>query len=163
MSSAELWYEDLVPGRVFDLGTTVVDGGEMRDFARRYDPPWYHVDEERAAASEDGGLSASGWLTAALWMRLYADAVLARADAHAAPGVEELRWLATVHAGDVLRGRLEVLGRDAARSRCSGSSTAGRFRCCAAGSAGGSGSGSPLSPRSDRRARPWPGAARPPR
>jgi acyl dehydratase len=117
MSSAELWYEDLVPGRVFDLGTTVVDGGEMRDFARRYDPQWYHVDEERAAASEYGGLIASGWLTAALWMRLYADAVLARADAHAAPGVEELRWLATVHAGDVLRGRLEVLGRAPSASR----------------------------------------------
>ncbi|MDQ1678545.1 MAG: hypothetical protein QOC93_3689 [Actinomycetota bacterium] len=115
--SVTIWYDDLVPGRVFDLGTTVVDRDEMRDFARRYDPQWYHLDEPRAAASEFGGLIASGWLTAALFMRLYAEAVLATADAHTSPGVEELRWLAAVYAGDVLRGRLEVLDRAPSTAR----------------------------------------------
>lgn len=117
MTPVDLHYEDLVPGRCFDLGETVVDGAEMRAFAERFDPQWYHVDPSRAAAGEFGGLIASGWFTAALFMRAYVDAVLSRADAAASPGVEELRWLRPVRAGDRLRGTLTVLDRAPSRSR----------------------------------------------
>jgi acyl dehydratase len=114
---AEICYDDLVPGRRFELGTTTVDGAEMRAFAERFDPQWYHVDAARAGGSPYGGLIASGWFTASLFMRAYVDAVLCRAAAFASPGVEELRWLAPVYAGDVLRGVLEVLDRAPSESR----------------------------------------------
>jgi len=104
----ELWFEDLVPGRVFDLGEVVIDEDEMVAFARRFDPQWYHVDPERAADSPWGGLIASGWFTGSLCMRLYVDAVLHRAAADASPGLDEVRWLAAVRAGDVLRGQLTI-------------------------------------------------------
>jgi acyl dehydratase len=104
----ELWFEDLTPGREFDLGEVTVDAEEMLSFARRYDPQWYHVDPDRAAASAWGGLIASGWLTAALCMRLYVDHLLARAAADASPGLDELRWLAPVRGGDVLAARVTV-------------------------------------------------------
>jgi acyl dehydratase len=104
----ELFFEDLTAGRVFDLGSVTVDEAQMLDFARQYDPQWYHVDPDRAAASSWGGLIASGWYTAALCMRLYVDAVLSRAAADASPGLDEVRWLATVRAGDVLRGELTI-------------------------------------------------------
>jgi acyl dehydratase len=110
----EIWFEDLVPGRAFDLGETTVDADEMVEFARRYDPQWYHVDAERAAASSWGGLIASGFLTASLCMRLYVDHLLCRAAAEASPGLDELRWLAPVRAGDVLHA--EVTVEDAAPS-----------------------------------------------
>lgn len=42
---ADLFWEDLVPGRRFDLGVAEVDGTEMLAFARRFDPQWYHVAE----------------------------------------------------------------------------------------------------------------------
>ena len=94
----ELYFEDLTPGRVFDLGTTVVDRDEMLAFARRFDPQPFHVDEEAGKASMFGALTASGWFTAALWMRAYADGVLARAaslgrrrDRLAGPGVPRRR------------------------------------------------------------------------
>lgn len=103
-------FEDLTPGRVFDLGTTVVDRDEMLAFARRFDPQPFHVDEAAAAASLFGGLAASGWFTAALWMRLYADAVLAGSTSLGSPGGEEIAWPAPVFAGDELRGATEVLG-----------------------------------------------------
>lgn len=113
-----LYFEDLTPGRAFDLGSVVVDETEMLDFARRFDPQWYHVDPERAAASRWGGLIASGWFTASLCMRIYVDEVLSKAAADTSPGLEELRWLAAVRAGDTLRGVLTVVDAlDSSRSR----------------------------------------------
>lgn len=111
------YYEELAPGRRFDLGTTVVDEAEMLAYAVRYDPQWYHVDPDRAASSEYGGLIASGWYTASLFMRAYVDQVLTRAAAYASPGVEEMRWAAPVRAGDRLAGVLEVVERKPSGAR----------------------------------------------
>ncbi|HZN18763.1 MAG TPA: MaoC/PaaZ C-terminal domain-containing protein [Micromonosporaceae bacterium] len=108
---ADLFYEDLVPGRSFDLGVAVVDGAEMVAYAERYDPQWYHVDAQSAAESPYGGLIASGFYTISLFMRAYVDNLLSRAAADASPGLEELRWLAPVYAGDRLATRLDVLDR----------------------------------------------------
>jgi acyl dehydratase len=114
---AELYWEDLVPGRAFDLGVTEVDGDEMVAFAHRYDPQWYHVDQQLAADSEYGGLIASGFFTVSLFMRAYVDGMLSRAAAAASPGLEELRWLAPVRAGDRLAVALAVIDRGPSRSR----------------------------------------------
>lgn len=114
---AELFFEDLVPGRSFDLGITIVDSAEMLAFARRFDPQWYHVDEVLAGQSHHGGLIASGFFTVSLFMRAYVDHVLAHAAADASPGLEELRWLAPVRGGDRLAGRLGVLGSKPSTAR----------------------------------------------
>lgn len=114
---ADLFFEDLAPGGSFDLGITTVDGAEMIDFAERFDPQWYHVDPDLARASRYGDLIASGFFTVSLFMRAYVDAVLSRAAADASPGLEELRWLAPVYAGDRLAGRLDVLGRKLSAAR----------------------------------------------
>lgn len=113
----ELAYEDFTPGRSFDLGTTVVDRDEMLAFARRFDPQPFHVDEDAGAASIFGGLAASGWFTASLWMRAYVDGLLVRAASVGSPGGEEIRWPAPVFAGDELRASVEVLTARRSRSR----------------------------------------------
>ncbi|MEU8288066.1 MaoC/PaaZ C-terminal domain-containing protein [Micromonospora sp. NPDC048905] len=107
---AELFFEDLVPGLTVDLGVVTVDGDEMVAFARRFDPQWYHVDADLAGASRHGGLIASGFYTVSLFMRAYVDHLLSRAAADASPGLEELRWLAPVRAGDRLAVRVDVMG-----------------------------------------------------
>ena len=114
---ASLFYEDLTPGRSFDLGVTLVDEAEMRAFAERFDPQWYHVDPTLAGQSPYGGLIASGFFTVSLFMRAYVDRVLSRAAADASPGLEELRWLAPVHAGDRLAVRLDVDDRKPSTAR----------------------------------------------
>lgn len=114
---ADLFYEDLAPGLVFDLGVTDVDEVEMLAFARRFDPQWYHVDESLAAESAYGAVIASGFYTVSLFMRAYVDHVLDRAAAAASPGLEELRWTAPVYAGDRLAVRLEVVDRAPSRAR----------------------------------------------
>ncbi len=114
---AEIAYEDLTPGRVFDLGTIVVDHDEMVAFARRFDPQPFHIDEQAAKESIFGGLAASGWFTSALWMRAYVDGLLSRSTALGSPGGDELSWPAPVFAGDELRATMEVLEGRVSRSR----------------------------------------------
>ncbi|HIW63114.1 MAG TPA: hypothetical protein H9881_11700 [Candidatus Stackebrandtia excrementipullorum] len=114
---AELFYEDLTPGREFDLGRVLVDDTDMRRFADRFDPQWYHTDDGLASDGPFGNVTASGWYTASLFMRMYVDAVLSKAAAEASPGVEEMRWTAPVYAGDRLSGRLSVLEQSLSRTR----------------------------------------------
>jgi acyl dehydratase len=98
------YFEDFSPGQRFDLGSVVVTEDEILDFARQFDPQPFHTDPVAAARSPFGGLIASGWHTGSLFMRLYADSVLADADSQGSPGVEAMRWLAPVRPGDRLTG-----------------------------------------------------------
>lgn len=103
------YFEDFRPGEVQELGRVEVTRDEIVEFASRYDPQPFHLDEEAAARSPFGGLIASGWHTAALFMRLFVDGILRESASLGSPGVEELRWLAPVRPGDVLTGRVRVL------------------------------------------------------
>ena len=109
-STAEptLYFEDLTPGRAFELGALLIDEAEMVAFAERFDPQWYHVDRARAEASPWGRLIASGFFTVSALMRMYVDAVLTQAAADTSPGMENLRWFAPVYAGDELTAVLTV-------------------------------------------------------
>ena len=117
MSGMGMAFEDFRTGDVIDLGTTVADRAEMLAFARRFDPQPFHTDEVAARASVLGGLCASGWFTCSLWMRAYADAVLAGSTSQGSPGGRELAWPAPVFAGDVLtfRARIGPVRRSASR------------------------------------------------
>lgn len=109
------WFEDYVPGAVYEYGDVRLDEEDIIEFARRWDPQPMHVDPEAAARGHFGGLIASGWQTVAVMMRLLVDHFLSRVASIASPGIDELRWLHPVRPGDVLRIRVSVV--DAARSR----------------------------------------------
>jgi acyl dehydratase len=102
------YFEDFQPGQIFDLGEHTMTRDEIVDFARQFDPQPFHTDPDAAAHSPFGGLIASGWHTAAVFMRLYVDALLADAASMGSPGISELRWLAPVRPGDTLTGRFIV-------------------------------------------------------
>ena len=102
------FFEDFAAGQIFDLGAHTMTRDEIVDFARQFDPQPFHVDDEAAQKSPFGGLIASGWHTAAVFMRLYVDALLADAASMGSPGISELRWLAPVRPGDTLTGRFIV-------------------------------------------------------
>lgn len=110
-------YADLTPGLVLDLGSTVVDHDEMLAFARRFDPQPFHTDPEAAARSVLGGLCASGWFTASLWMRAWVDHVLADSTSQGSPGGRELAWPRPVFPGDTLLFDAEILSGRVSRSR----------------------------------------------
>jgi acyl dehydratase len=107
---ATIAFEDFEPGQVYQLGTYEMTEAEILDFADRFDPQPFHTDPQAAVASPFGGLIASGWHTASVFMRLYVDAVLADSLSMGSPGIEQLRWLQPVRPGDVLTGRFVVEG-----------------------------------------------------
>ena len=117
MSAPEVFFDDLPAGRRIGLGSVVVDRDEMLAFNRRFDPQPFHVDEDAARASLFGGLCASGWFTASLWMRCYVDGLLSRSAALGSPGGDEIAWPAPVFPGDRLDAFMEVVAARASKSR----------------------------------------------
>jgi acyl dehydratase len=113
----EIYLDDLQPGQTFALGRRSVTREEIVDFASAWDPQPFHLDEDAARASIYGQLIASGWHTACIFMRLFADGLLNRTAALGSPGLDELRWLKPVCAGDGLDGRAEILEVRPSRSR----------------------------------------------
>jgi acyl dehydratase len=79
------------------------------DFAKQWDPQWFHTDVQAAAHGPFDGLIASGWHTCGIAMRLATDAFLAGSESYASPGLAYVKWLHPVRPGDVLRLRLTVL------------------------------------------------------
>ena len=102
------YWEDFSVGETTDLGDVEVTREEIVEFAQRFDPQPFHVDEAVAGDGPFGGLIASGWHTAALFMGLFVRGILLDSASMGSPGVEELRWTAPVRAGDRLTGRVTV-------------------------------------------------------
>jgi acyl dehydratase len=114
------YFEDLAIGHRVELGHHTFTADEIKAYARRFDPQPFHVDEAAAAGTHFGALCASGWHTAAMWMRHFveharaeAEEVAARGEAVAesgpSPGLRELRWPKPVHAGDTISFAHEVV------------------------------------------------------
>jgi acyl dehydratase len=125
---ADLPFEDRVIGETSDLGSHTFTREEIIAFAREYDPQPFHVDEEAAKASLFGGLCASGWHTAAYFIRgviTTRDAANAEALARGqrlatygpSPGFRDLRWFKPVYAGDTVSYRLRLAEKIDLKSR----------------------------------------------
>lgn len=108
MTEKTRWFEDFTAGEVIPLGSRALGRDEIVAFARDWDPQPMHVDEEAGRASLLGSLSASGWHTACVLMRLFADTVLADAASLGSPGIASLKWLKPVRPGDRLTATLIV-------------------------------------------------------
>lgn len=112
-----LHFEDFHAGQTFALGPHTVTADAIISFAREFDPQPFHLGEDAAKASLLGGLAASGWHSTAMLMRLMCDACLARSAILGSGGMDEVKWLAPVLAGDVLSGDFTITGTRASASR----------------------------------------------
>jgi acyl dehydratase len=101
--SIEWTFEDFFPGQEIDLGTRSVTEEEIIAFASAFDPQPFHVDKEAAAQSIYGGVIASGWHTCSMMMRMVVDGLMAKSSSMGSPGLDGVRWLAPVRAGDTLK------------------------------------------------------------
>ena len=111
------FFEDYSAGQVYELGTITVSEPEIIEFARRYDPQYFHLDPAKAAASEFGGIIASGFHTTSLAMRLYVDHYLSHVASLASPGIDDIRWPNPLRPGDTLRIRATILEARLSRSK----------------------------------------------
>jgi len=96
-------FDEFHDGKVIKAGPYVVTEAEIIQFARAYDPQWFHTDAEQSADGPFGGLIASGWHTSAIAMRLVTDAALVGSESFASPGLQYLKWPNPVRPGDSLR------------------------------------------------------------
>ena len=89
------------------------------DFASRFDPQPFHLDDQAAAANPIfGRLSASGWHTASATMRMMVDNMRdTGGGSMGSPGVDTLRWIAPAYPGDTLTVRMETIETRASQSR----------------------------------------------
>ncbi len=99
---------DLQEGQRFSLGPVVVTREELLAFASEFDPQPFHLDEEVATASVLSGLATSGWHTSSLLMRMICDAFFLKVKALGSTGIDEMKWMKPVLAGDVLSGTLTL-------------------------------------------------------
>lgn len=103
------YWEDFPPGSVREFGGATVERDAVLAFAQAFDPQPFHLDDAAAGASLFGRLSASGWHTCAMTMRMMCDAYLLESASLGSPGIDALRWLKPVYPGDTLRVRMTVL------------------------------------------------------
>ena len=122
------FWEEIAVGERAEIGRYTFTTDNIKDFARRFDPQPFHLDEAAAARSHFGALCASGWHTASVWMRLMVDYQGRENEARAArgepsatlgpsPGFRELKWLKPVYVGDTVSYSTEVIEKRASNSR----------------------------------------------
>lgn len=118
----------LTPGTRVELGSHLFTQEEIVAFARRYDPQPFHLDPVAARDTVLGGLCASGWHTAAMWMRKQRDtsarmaaewraAGSRRIEFGPSPGIRNLKWLRPVRPGDTIAYAMTIMECRASASR----------------------------------------------
>jgi acyl dehydratase len=103
-------YEDLVVGETRLSAPRTLTREEMLEFARRYDPQYFHTDVEAAKESIFGEVIASGIYTMAIWRQL--DHGIA-SDIRWICGIawDDVRWPLAVRSGNTLRARYTILSK----------------------------------------------------
>lgn len=97
------WYfEDFAEGQEITLGGRQVTEEEIIAFATQFDPQPFHIDHDAAAKSIFGKLAASGWHTCSMMMRMVVDGILNDLSSMGSPGLDGIRWIKPVYAGDTL-------------------------------------------------------------
>jgi acyl dehydratase len=110
-------FEDFIVGETIEHGSRTVTAEEIVAFAAEFDPQPFHLDAGVPEAAIVGGLIASGWHTAAIFMRLMCDSFLLDSTSLGSPGIDTLKWLTPVKAGDAVSARSTVLSARPSQSR----------------------------------------------
>lgn len=97
-----MYFEDYHPGQTSQFGAYQVTESEIKEFASKYDPQFFHLDDEAAKHSLFGGLCASGWHTGAMFMRMLIDNLPEEHGSLGSPGINNLKWLKPVYPGYIL-------------------------------------------------------------
>jgi acyl dehydratase len=112
----ERYFDDLKLGDKFQSETFEVSGKAIIEFAEKFDPQKFHLNQKVAERSIFKGLVASGWHTAAITMRLFVQ-TLNFAEGAIGLGVDELRWPNAVRPGDSLRVETEIVDLRESKSK----------------------------------------------
>jgi len=117
MTEKTAFFEDVQVGTVLEFGSKKMTRQEIIDFAKKYDPQPFHIDEEAAKDSIYGDVIASGWHTGSVTMRMMVDHMVNDRAGLGSPGFNNLKFRLPVRPGDTLRVRSTVMDKKRSRSR----------------------------------------------
>jgi len=118
MRPAPRFFEDFTVGLRFrSFHEIAVTAERIKSFGAEFDPQPFHLDEDAGPGAFFAGLTASGWHTAAVAMRLIVDSDLGLGGQGAGVAVESMRWPRPVRPGDSLRVEGRVTETRPSRSR----------------------------------------------
>ena len=103
------YFEDFEVGLIFESKPTLITKEEIIDFASKYDPQSFHLDEEAANNGPFGQLTSSGFMTLGKSFTQIFKTGVYDGTSMGAWGIDELRWTKPVYPGDVLKTKIEVL------------------------------------------------------
>ena len=109
--------QDFTKGQIFKLGKKTITKDEIIEFAKKYDPFPFHLDEEKASKTVFGGIISSGWQTALVWLSMMHEKFLTYETIMGSPGHDSMIWKNPVRPGDKLTGTLEILDSKISKSR----------------------------------------------
>ena len=112
----QMYLDELFVGQRFTSGTYRVEEVNMVRFAAEFDPQPFHLDPRAAEMSVFKGLSASGWYTASVAMRLLVTGGLPLAEGIIGLG-GEIAWPKPTRAGDVVHLESEIAAITPSRSK----------------------------------------------
>ena len=112
-----MYFDDMPVGFTYETGTRTLTAEAIKAFAAEWDAQPFHLDEEAAKASVYGGLIASGFHTILTAFTLTLQAADWSDSSMGSPGMENVRWILPVYAGDTLRVKAEVVAARASRSK----------------------------------------------
>lgn len=115
-TAALLYFDDFTVGRRFVSGTYTMEIAEIREFASKYDPQPFHLDEAAARNTVFKTLVASGWHTMAVTMRLLVKGGMPVAGGMVGLGAQ-LSWPRPTLPGDILQVHTEVVEAALSRSK----------------------------------------------
>jgi acyl dehydratase len=115
-STVVRYLDDLKAGDRFESNTFEVTEEAIIEFGKQFDPQSFHIDPVLARQTMFKGLTASGWHTAAVTMRLFIER-LQFAEGAIGLGVDELRWPVAVRPGDTLRVTTEIVDLRRSKSK----------------------------------------------
>src|SRR5256714_14401602 len=104
-------------GDRFGSATIEVTEQSIFEFARQFDPQPFHLDADAARQSIFKELTASGWHTAAMSMRLFVTGEFKPVGGSIGLAVDELRWPQPGRPGDILKLETEILDVRKSRSK----------------------------------------------
>jgi len=116
-SFKEAYLEDYKIGQSYEFGSIEISKDDIVDFAKKFDPQYFHLDEELAESSRFNGLIASGWHTCAIMMRLLVQNYISDCSSLGSPGVDKIRWLEPVRPGDSLSIKVKIIENRRSKSK----------------------------------------------
>ena len=117
MKNNKIYFEDLKVGNSYNLGPIFVSKKDIIEFAHKFDPQPFHIDEEKAKESLFGGICASGWHTCALYMKMLCDSFIKNLASLGSPGMNEIRWIKPLFPDQKITGKVTILSKKPSQSR----------------------------------------------